>query len=88
MFGLCNTELKTILDKYFGIVNRGIHSYRIFNIAYVDVIMTIVGSLLLAWLNKWSYIKTIIGMFILGIILHRMFCVRTTVDKWLFPNAK
>ena len=71
-----------------GIPKKCVHSYRIFNIAYVDVIMTIVGSLLLAWLNKWSYIKTIIGMFILGIILHRMFCVRTTVDKWLFPNAE
>lgn len=88
MSGLCDTGLKRYLDKNLGIVNTGIHSYRIFNIAYVDVIMTIVGSLLLAWLNKWSYIKTIIGMFILGIILHRMFCVRTTVDKWLFPNAE
>jgi hypothetical protein len=87
MFGLCESELKNVLDKNLGIVNTGIHSYRIFNIAYVDVIMTIVGSLLLAWAMKWSYIKTIIGMFILGIIVHRMFCVRTTVDKLLFPNA-
>jgi hypothetical protein len=88
MFNLCKSELKRDLDNNLGIVNTGIHSYRIFNIAYVDVIMTIVGSLLLAWLNKWSYIKTIIGMFILGIILHRMFCVRTTLDKLLFPNAE
>jgi uncharacterized protein YqhQ len=87
MFGLCESELKKVLDKNLGIVNTGIHSYRIFNIAYMDVIMTIVGSLLLAWLNNWSYIKTIIGMFILGIIVHRIFCVRTTVDKLLFPNA-
>ena len=87
MFGLCESELKNVLDKNLGIVNTGIHSYRIFNIAYVDVIMTIVGSLLLAWINKWSYIKTIVGMFILGIIVHRMFCVRSAVDKWLFPNA-
>ena len=87
MFGLCESELKKVLDKNLGIVNTGIHSYRIFNIAYMYVIMTIVGSLLLAWLNNWSYIKTIIGMFILGIIVHRIFCVRTTVDKALFPYA-
>jgi hypothetical protein len=31
---------------------------------------------------------TIIGVFISGIIIHRLFCVRTTVDKLLFPNAK
>jgi hypothetical protein len=27
-------------------------------------------------------------LFILGIILHRMFCVRTTVDRLVFPNVK
>jgi len=85
MFGLCKSELKKILDKYLGTVNTGIHSNRIFNIAYVDVIMTIVGSLLLAWTMNWNYLRTIVGMFILGIILHRVFCVRTTVDKLLFP---
>ena len=85
MFGLCKSELKKILDKYLGTVNAGVHSHRIFNIAYVDVIMTIVGSLLLAWVMNWNYFRTIVGMFILGIILHRVFCVRTTVDKFLFP---
>ena len=84
MFGLCNSELKTRLDKDLGVPNEGIHSYRIFNIAYMDVLGTIIGSILLAYIMQWSYIKTIIGMFILGIILHRMFCVRTTVDKTLF----
>ena len=85
MFGLCNSELKTRLDKDLGVPNEGIHSYRIFNIAYMDVLATIIGSILLAYIMQWSYIKTIVGMFILGIILHRMFCVRTTVDKILFP---
>jgi hypothetical protein len=85
MFGLCNSELKTRLDKDLGVPNEGIHSYRIFNIAYMDVLATIIGSILLAYIMQWSYIKTLVGMFILGIILHRMFCVRTTVDKILFP---
>ncbi len=84
MFGLCNSELKTQLDKDLGVPNEGIHSYRIFNIAYMDVLGTIIGSILLAYIMQWSYIKTIVGTFILGIILHRMFCVRTTVDKILF----
>jgi hypothetical protein len=30
----------------------------------------------------------VLVLFILGIIFHRLFCVRTTVDKLLFPNAK
>ena len=86
MSGLCDTELKNTLDKSFGVPKVGIHSHRIFNIAYVDVMMTIIGALLLAWAMKWNYLKTIVGMFILGIIIHRMFCVRTTLDKLLFLN--
>jgi len=76
MFDLCNSELKTRLDKDLGVPNEGIHSY---------VLGTIIGSILLAYIMQWSYIKTIVGMFILGIILHKIFCVRTTVDKTLFP---
>jgi hypothetical protein len=83
---LCNSQLKKDLDNMIGVPGEGIHSYRIFNIAYVDVTMTIIGALLLAWVMKWNYLKTIVGMFILGIGLHRMFCVRTTLDKLLFPT--
>jgi Kef-type K+ transport system membrane component KefB len=86
MFDLCNPELKKTLDKYFGVVNKGFHSHRIFNIAYVDVIMTIIVAVFLAWIMNWNYLKTIVGMFVLGIILHRMFCVRTTLDKFIFPS--
>ena len=82
MLGLCKYK------NMFGEPNTGIHkTYRLFNIAWVDVIMTIIGATLLAYIMKWNILHTIIGMFILGIILHRAFCVRTTVDKWLFPNA-
>ena len=85
MFNLCNA---TQIKKMFGDPNKGVHSYRFFNIAYVDVLATIIGSILLARLMKWNYIYTMIGMFLLGIVLHRLFCVRTTLDKRLFPNAK
>ena len=86
MFGLCDTNLKVYLDKIIGVSGQGIHSYRIFDVAYMDVIVVLIGSILIAWLLKWSYGKTIVGMFILGIIVHRLFCVRTTVDKWLFHS--
>jgi hypothetical protein len=71
----------------FGEVGKGIHSYRVFGIAYMDAIFTIIGALFLSWIMKWNYIYTIIGAFILGIILHHLFCVRTTVDKYLFPDS-
>ena len=77
------------LCKYkdiLGIPGKGVHSYRIFNIAIVDVIMTIIGAFLISYFLKISFLYTTIFLFILGIILHRIFCVRTTIDKLLFPN--
>jgi hypothetical protein len=79
------------LCKYknaLGIPGKGIHSYRLGGVAIVDVIMTIIGAFFISFLTKWNIWYTTIGLFLLGIILHRLFCVRTTVDKLLFPNAK
>jgi hypothetical protein len=77
------------LCKYknaLGEPGKGIHSYRLFGVSIADVIMTLIGALILAYLFKWSFIYTALGLFILGIILHRLFCVRTTLDKLLFPS--
>ena len=77
-----------MLCKYkdiFGKVGEGVHSYRIFNIAIVDVILTFLLSFIIQLLlPKYNYYHILILLFILGIILHRMFCVRTTIDKILF----
>lgn len=67
-----------------GRVNRGVHSYRIYNIAVVDVLLTLVASYFLSKQTSLTFIQSSIIMFILGIVLHRLFCVRTTVDKLLF----
>ena len=77
------------LCKYknmLGIPGKEIHSYRIGGIAIADVIMTIIGAFIISFLTGWRFWYTLIGLFILGIILHRLFCVRTTIDKLLFPN--
>ena len=62
----------------------GIHSYRIFNIAIADVIMTFIGAFIISYFYNISFIRISIFLFILGIILHRIFCVKTTIDKILF----
>ena len=74
-------KYKDILGK----PGKGVHKYRLFNIAIVDVILTIIGAYLIAIFFKWPVLYTTIGLFILGIILHRIFCVRTQLDKLLFP---
>lgn len=76
----------------FGEINTGIHSVRIFNIAIFDVLGTIIGGILLHFFLLYVckiYINLtfiIILLFVLGIMLHRLFCVRTTIDKLLFRD--
>ena len=83
------------LCKYkniFGPVNTGIHSIRVFNIAIFDVLGTIIVGILLQFflLRVFSFYidltLILVVLFSLGIALHRLFCVRTTIDKLLFKE--
>jgi len=80
-FGLCKYK------NLFGEEGKGIHSYRILDFAVMDIIQTILLGLFLAWITKISVYYTIPGSFLLGIVAHRLFCVRTTIDKLLFPKG-
>ena len=68
----------------FGKPNEGLHKYRIFNIAIIDVLLTLLLAYIISSKYKVCIYKTFIALFILSIILHRLFCVRTTIDKLLF----
>ena len=75
------------LCKYntsLGIPKLGVHK-NYYGVAVFDVVGTIVIGIILSFVFKWNTILTIAILFILGIILHRLFCVRTTVDTILFP---
>jgi len=78
---MCLCDYKNIL----GMPNKGAHSYRFLGLAIVDVTATIGIALLLSYFFKKPFIVTTIFLFLAGIILHRLFCVRTTIDKLLFP---
>ena len=77
-----------MLCKYkniFGEEKKGIHSYRLFDIAIIDLLFTIIGALIIKkCIPKYKFIYILIFLLITGIILHRLFCVRTTIDKLLF----
>ena len=64
MVNLC--KYKDLLGK----PKKGIHSYRIFNIAVADLLMTILFALLLSYILKYSFIIILIILLLLGIILH------------------
>ena len=75
------------LCKYkdaLGVPGQGIHSYRIFNIAGADVAMTLCAAFLVSYAFKLSLLITVPTLFALGIFLHWLFCVKTTVHMWLF----
>ena len=80
-----------MLCKYkdiFGKVGQGVHSYRLFGVAIVDVLLTILCAYIIYILGlfpKYNYACILLGLFLLGIVLHHLFCVRTTIDKILFP---
>ena len=80
--GLCRYK------DIFGRPREGAHAYRIFDIAVVDVVATIIAAFLVARVFGVAFWKSLVGLFIAGILSHRAFCVRTTVDKLVFPNVK
>lgn len=72
----------------FGKPKEGVHSYRLFDIAIADVVIMIVFSKLIEILFgdqlEMSFWYILLWTFVAGIIAHRFFCVRTTVDVLLF----
>jgi hypothetical protein len=71
----------------FGKPNEGIHSYRIFDLAIMDIIFTIIGVFIISIIFKLNFLRTLIITFILGIILHRLFCVNTKINTMIFGNV-
>ena len=79
----------TWLCKYkdiFGKPNEGVHSIRLFDIAIVDLGLTILVALAIAYFGGLTFWKILLLLLLLGILMHRLFCVRTTVDKLLFSD--
>jgi hypothetical protein len=77
-----------MLCKYkniFGKVGEGVHGYRLFNIAVVDLVFTIIGAYIIYWfMPRYNFFLILAILLIAGIVLHHLFCVRTTIDRALF----
>lgn len=71
-------------SEIFGKPKQGVHSYRILDLAIADIIMTIIGAIIISLILKINFFLTLIFLFLLGIILHRLFCVNTTINKMIF----
>ena len=70
--------------KYiFGIPNEGVHSIRILDTAIVDYILTIVLAIFVAYITAYPLVLITIICFILGEILHALFCIETNTVRFI-----
>ena len=76
-------------SKMLGEPNKGSHKARIpcLNVALVDVVLTVIISWIVARIFNLNFWGVLAFFFVASIIAHRAFCVRTTVDKLLFPDG-
>lgn len=78
-----------MLCKYanaFGKPREGVHKYRLYDIAVVDVALTVVAAFAVSGLVHTPLVPTIIAFFIAGIVAHYIFCVDTTIAKFLYTT--
>ena len=81
--------MEPFLCKYkdlFGKPREGLRKYRLFDIAILDTAVVVLIGVLISYLTGYNIWVVLAVLFLLGIIAHRFFCVRTGVDKILFPE--
>ena len=75
------------LCKYrdsFGKVGEGVHSFRLFNIAIVDTLLTFVLAYIINSYLKSNLLILFFLLLFLSILIHKAFCVETTLTKLFF----
>lgn len=75
-------------SEIFGKPNEGAHSYRLFDIAIVDLLATVFVSGIISFTFNKNFIVILLILLLLGIIFHRLFCVNTTINKLIFGEIK
>lgn len=77
---LCN--YKDLIGK----PRTGFHSYRFLGIAIGDTLVVIIAGLLFSYYTKYNVFLVLFVLFLSGVIFHRLFCVKSQIDMWLFPD--
>ena len=61
--------------------NTGIHSIRLFDFAVVDIVLTILAAYIIAKNYKIDFWYSLLGLFLLGEVLHYIFGVKSKFLK-------
>lgn len=68
----------------FGRPGQGVHSYRLFGVAVVDVVLTLMAAFLIKWIKpQYNLAVVTVALFLLGIFMHWLFCVDTAFNRFL-----
>ena len=68
----------------FGAPGTGVHKYKFKGTAIVDYFLTIAGAFIITYFTDIPLVITTIGLFLIGIILHYLFGIKTQVLKFIF----
>jgi len=68
----------------FGKVGTGVHSLRLFNIAIIDTLLTFLLAYIINSELKSNLLLIFFLLILASILIHRIFCVETTLTKMVF----
>lgn len=81
MKGLCQYR------DALGEPGKGVHAVRVGGIAVVDLLLTLLVGAGLAHVFGWRVELTWLALLGLGVFVHRLFCVNSTVNQWIFGRV-
>ena len=67
----------------FGIPGKGVHAWKFMDTAIFDYVGTLFLAVIFARLTGVPLVLSTILMFVLGVVLHVVFCVPTAAVKYL-----
>lgn len=78
-----------LLCKYrhiFGKEKEGVHSIRMFNIAIVDLGLTLLFTYYISKKYNYNFVYLSLSILCISVIVHKLFCVETTLTTLLFSK--
>jgi len=70
-----------------GIPGQGVHATRILGFALNDILMTVIGAAIIAYVGRVSFIATLLILLVLGEVLHYVFGTQTAFLTWIGVDA-
>lgn len=67
----------------FGEPGVGIRTFRIFDISIFDLGFVLAFAAIISIMNNWNFVKVSLLLIVLGVIFHKLFCVKTGLNKML-----